>query len=392
MERPLRLPTAVHLNYATDAASYQPIKSLTTIKCQPARRQSTMTRLVTPRRVLLGALICLWTCLVAYLTYSAHPAHHVLDGSNSGPQHAATQQLSIASSIQPTSHSIALFFLTRQIATPLLLFLLQLDRCQLYDIFIVVDDNSGPVYDIDALSSLGYHSMSDTHRIAIIQYNDTELMAAGYSGLNYGRGKPSAWDKAWYANTADERYAFKYDHVYWIEEDVFIPSVHALHALTSNVQQQPHADFISRDHTPYSEIPSWGWWQQAANTSVLQTFMASNSAYRTMICAMGMSRRYLQALHHFHTRVHSLQNMVNEIVFPSIAAHYKLTHYAAPQLRNTIHYQYAKQQDRQWHVEDMLQRSDFGDHLYHPIKNSSLHMEYRYRLWQHKPYAVNCPA
>ena len=291
------------------------------------------------------------------------------------------------SSIIPTRR-IALFFLTRQIQVPLLLFLQSIASCDIYDIYVVVDDYTD-ASDIDVYHDLGYH---DNDSIIIIQYRDDELKELGYSGMNYGGGMPSAWDKAWYANTVDPRYAYKYDYVYWIEDDVFIPSIHTLVNLTQSVQNaHTPPDLIISEYLSDQSDPEWSWWDVYRATSLWPILKLYDATYKSTLCAFGMSRKYLHALHKFHTTVAKVTNIVNEFSIPSIAAYYGLVVYIPQQFNNTIIFRNTATLDEQWHMNDIAHTNDSVMHLYHPVKDQVTQNKYRAELFRQYNINNKCP-
>ena len=110
-------------------------------------------------------------------------------------------------------NQIALVFLCRKPTDILIDFIKTLKKDN-YDIYLTIDDNS---FKIDQIEM-------QNNNINILMMDDNECKKAGFYGstnIGIAMNKSISWDKALYyfctVNT-------QYDHVWLIEDDVFIPT------------------------------------------------------------------------------------------------------------------------------------------------------------------------
>lgn len=231
--------------------------------------------------------------------------------------------------------------------------------------------------------SLGYHvyilpDIGDTNAeiggIQILSIPDSESAAAGYFEFCPTFRKPSrviAWDKALYFFN---RHATHYDHVWLIEDDVFIPSAQIIVQLDS---RHPLADLVSRDHiiNTTGELDSWYWWKFVPKN--LFPLPWSHS----LVCAVRLSRRLLSSLDHLiiqsgvwlHTSTapshdQAFRAPFIEFIFHLIALNSAMEIATPPQLSRITW-------RRKWQPDEIS-----AHHFTHPIKDLAKHAELRQRL------------
>ncbi|CAF3349038.1 unnamed protein product [Rotaria sp. Silwood2] len=180
-----------------------------------------------------------------------------------------------------SSHSrSALCFLTRQPSSETVEFALELaQNISSIDVFIIVDNNT--VITLPILSST----------VQFLQFNETICTKYGFQQANvFGSGKIcSAWDKALYYFS---RHSNHHSFVWFVEEDVFIPSIQAflsLHELYSSSYDLVTADI---EYNINGNLTSWYHWYLAPGTFVLPWAHG-------MVCAIGCSRRLLLAVNEY---------------------------------------------------------------------------------------------
>jgi hypothetical protein len=183
--------------------------------------------------------------------------------------------LSIKGTIYNSHSSSAICFLTRQPAAEIVQFALQLAQRipSSIDVFIVVDDNTVTL-PLIASSTLRFLQFNES-----VCTNDGFQKASTFSG---GKGC-SAWDKALYYFS---KVSIHHSFVWFVEDDVFIPSVQAfisLHELYSSSYDlvTPGIMYNTDGH-----LGGWQHWSLAAQSFVLPWV-------GSMACAMGCSRRLL---------------------------------------------------------------------------------------------------
>ncbi len=186
----------------------------------------------------------------------------------------------IMSTLSSLSSRSAVCFLTKRPSLETIQFALELaQNITSIDIFILVDDNTVITQPIP--SSL----------VRFLHFSETVVTKYGFRGANIvGTGKTcSAWDKALYYFS---RQSTHHSFVWFIEEDVFIPSIQAflsLHELYS-----PSNDLVTTDveYNIPGYFANWPHWHYAFDKFVLPWAHG-------MVCAVGCSRRLLSAVDEF---------------------------------------------------------------------------------------------
>ena len=211
-----------------------------------------------------------------------------------------------------------------------------------FDIFLVIDDDRHGTEHIDR--SL----------VQILQFNETVCVQNGYIGANqFGTGKDcSAWDKALYFFS---KHFVQHRFVWFIEEDVFLPSVEAFLAVhqlysSSNDLIVPNVNYILNGSTKR--------WYHARR--LVDAFVLPWS--HGMVCAMGASRRLLSAVDEFvQWRGHLV---FIEFLFHTLVLHDPQLKVVAPtELSSIVYRKYysllivEKARNNWWHpVKDIAQQ------------------------------------
>lgn len=125
-----------------------------------------------------------------------------------------------------------------------------------------------------------------TRKVKVIHYDDKECSNNGYKGA-VSCVIPKlviSWDKAIYHFCkADDTY----DFVWFVEDDVFIPSVKSVKLLTEKCAGICDLAIASNIQNDTGELTSWCWWKMAVGAFELPW-------YHSMACAMGASKKLLQ--------------------------------------------------------------------------------------------------
>jgi hypothetical protein len=206
-----------------------------------------------------------------------------------------------------------------------------------YDLFIVVDDNKFPCVSDDV--------------ITYIQYNNSDCVSTGFTTANFiiRRNGPTGWDKAirfFCENT-------KYDNVWFLENDVFIPSTTTIVDID---KKYGDADILSASNRINTKGGThWHW--RFAKGNVALPWACS------MVCAIRVSRKLLAAVFDY-VKSHKKLLFI-EFMFHTLALHKSLEVKSIPELSSIVW-------SRAWNISDITKRN-----LYHPIKNSAAQNEYR---------------
>jgi len=142
-----------------------------------------------------------------------------------------------------------------------------------FNVFCIIDDNS--------------YRVTQSHQVQCVQINNKECVSFGFSNFAPPY-RCAAWDKALY-------YFCKlhpdYDYVWFIEDDVLIPSVDTLVSID---RKYDYADIIS---APYivnesGRADGWHWWKHVPDEM-------PPPWCRAMVCAVRLSNTVLKSVAHF---------------------------------------------------------------------------------------------
>jgi len=214
-----------------------------------------------------------------------------------------------------------------------------------YDTFLVVDDN-----DLDYKKQ--YEECFPC--VKLIQVDNLKCTQAGFSRLNYLIGKTvSGWDKAVYYFSCVNR---SYDHVWFIEDDVFFNDEETLIEVDN---QFPSKDLLSASCCLRRDTLSWVHWKK-----IQIDFKFPH--YKSMVCAIRVSKQLLEVIKDYAEERGRLFFL--EAFFPTIAKHSNLQ-CANPKALETIVYRW------NWKADDLNKTQ-----LFHPIKDMDLHPLHREQL------------
>jgi hypothetical protein len=192
--------------------------------------------------------------------------------------------------------------------------------------------------------------------ITFLKITDTESASAGWTKSNITIEKPTtAWDKVlYYFAVKDTSPA----HVWIIEEDVFVPDASVLTTIDA---KYPDADLVAKQNVREDEDPAFIWWFDADG-------YLEKPLYRSLVCATRLSRRLLEAVKEFvaqHKRLVFIEIIFNTLV---VQKNFKLE---MPQELSKIIWRH------EWTADTVDAK-----HLFHPIKDVTIHDSYRERLGQ----------
>ncbi len=212
------------------------------------------------------------------------------------------------------------------------------------DVYICIDDNN---YEIP-----NYNTNDNVH---IIKINSEVCERDGFkSTVLWLDNKACSRDKALFyfckRNTG-------YKYIWFIEEDVFIPSVKIITNL--NNKYRNNADLLVASHNIVYEkqIDCWHW-------NHINSQIKINPPYATsMICAIRCSRKLLNCIHDYANEHNNL--FMDEALFNTIALHNNLK-VETPDELSTIVWK------RHWNIYEIDQGK-----LYHPMKSMWIQCGYR---------------
>ena len=214
------------------------------------------------------------------------------------------------------------------------------------DVHIIIDDNSFEIPSVDTLS------------VRFIRVNETICIESGFFSSNsFGTGKDcSAWDKAIYFFT---RISTRYEFVWFLEEDVFIPSTRAFLAV-HQLYSSSHDLIVP--NVEYNFDGDVNIWYHAY--LVAEEFIPPWSY--GMVCGMGVSRRLLSAVDKYaRWRGHIA---FIEFLFHTLALQDPRMKVVAPVELSTIVYR---------HNYDFEKVQAAPNNWWHPVKDFPLQDQWR---------------
>lgn len=208
-----------------------------------------------------------------------------------------------------------------------------------YDLYICVDDNNYklPNYD-DSL-------------VNIIKFDNEIPKKYGYYGsVSYCENRACSRDKALYYFCEINK---KYDQVWHIEDDVFVPSIYTIERIDL---KYPTSDLLSSENINFNDSIDWFHWNKLVNK-------INKPWFHSMICAIRTSTKLLKIIS-LYTR-NNKRLLFGETLFNTIAMHNNL------KIINPTELKYITYRDK-FKLGEMNMFN-----LYHPIKNIDLQYKYR---------------
>ena len=223
-----------------------------------------------------------------------------------------------------------------------------------YDIYIIVDSDKDLTELTNKYKNLNFIQLSDQH-----------CLNHGFQKVNYIgiKKKVSGWDKALLFFSVI--IPLKYEHVWFIEDDVFFLKEQVLINLD---QKYPNQDLIANcdfDKNNVNKNPTnvgWVW--------PLISIKIDKPWYAGMMCITRMSKYLLQGIRWYALKFDTLFFL--EALFPTITSHFKLS-YAQPTELETVTYR-----DVFFLEEDDKKRIE--THVFHPMKDLNKHKELRTKI------------
>lgn len=214
-----------------------------------------------------------------------------------------------------------------------------------YDIYICIDDNNYEIPNYD-------------HKIPIIKINNKLCENAGFkSSVLYFKNKACSRDKSLYYFCKKNK---KYDNIWFIEEDVFIPSVDTIRNIDNKYKD---SDLLCKSRELKKDTLNWPHWERVISESKKDLPFE-----RSLICAIRVSRKMLYVIEKYVETYKTL--FMDEALFNTLANYEKLSVIAIPEL-STIYFK------KDWKLSNIN-----INNLYHPIKNINKQNDFRQKLGQ----------
>ena len=211
-----------------------------------------------------------------------------------------------------------------------------------YDVYIFIDDNN---YNIPNC---------DDDNINIIKIDNKLCEESGFkSSILWLNDKACSRDKALYYFCKND---IDYEFIWFLEEDVFIPSIHTIENIDN---KYGNGDLLVAEHNIiYERSTEWHWPQ------VNRTIKIEPPYAKSMICAIRCSKKLLECINDYAVKYNNL--FLDEVLFNTLALQNNLVIKVINEL-STIVWMY------EWRKAQIKQ-----DNLYHPIKSIETQYEYRF--------------
>jgi hypothetical protein len=224
-----------------------------------------------------------------------------------------------------------------------------------YDIYIIVDSDK----DLTELTN-------KYKKLNFVELKDDHCLNKGFKNVNFIGVKKlvSGWDKALLFFSVF--IPLKYEHVWFIEDDVFFLNEQVLVNLDEKYLNQDliaNCDFDKNNVNTnnYENLTNVGWLWPLISIKIDKPW------YAGMMCAARLSNTLLQCIRWYVSKYNTLFFL--EALFPTITSHFKLS-YVNPIELTTVTYR-----DVFFEKEDDKKKID--THIFHPMKDLNKHKELR---------------
>jgi hypothetical protein len=216
-----------------------------------------------------------------------------------------------------------------------------------YDVFFMIDQT-----DID-YSEMYREKYPSIH---FMQIGNEECLFFGYKHSSYMPNSSLvfneiiAWDKALYYFS---HIRTEYDHVWFLEDDVFIYDENTL----LNIDKKYDSDLLCRDKNPEPREKEWQWFWPAIKINFPPPY------FHSPICAVRMSKTLLSFIKEYVLSNQTL--FFIEAMFPTIAHRHNLLHDTPAEFQKLV-WRY------DWNPKDLMKTD-----LVHPLKKIENHVVFR---------------
>jgi hypothetical protein len=212
------------------------------------------------------------------------------------------------------------------------------------DIYICIDNNNHNIENYD-------------NKIKIIKIDNKICEDKGFKNtVLWCKNRACSRDKAlcYFCNTN-----INFDYIWFIEEDVFIPSIHTIEKINN---KYTNCDLLTSSNILYDEKP-WVHWEYVLNTIEIPPPYS-----HSMISAIRCSKKLLKYIYDYATNYKKL--ILDEVLFNTLAMQNNLV-IVIPEELSTIVFK------KNWKIDNINMNN-----LYHPIKNTKKHHVFRRKLQQ----------
>jgi len=215
-----------------------------------------------------------------------------------------------------------------------------------YEIYVVCDDNTA---DIESLRAR-------YDPFVFIRMDELHCLRRGFRQLNafVKNGVPSSWDKSlcYFHEVIPDRH----EHVWFLESDVFVPSVETIPAIDAKYGDS--YDLLSQAFEAFEDVPDWPFWHKHHDRSLPRV--------RSQVSAIRASKTFIDRVGKYATAHGRL--IFLESFFPSLAIRDGLRFEGIAELATILFH-------KRWEPGEFS-----AENLYHPVKDLRLQAAARLRL------------
>lgn len=230
------------------------------------------------------------------------------------------------------------------------------------DVFIILDNNNN-----------NFNEITQKYKnVKFLMIDDVECSNKGFKNANtWGIKKtPTAWDKAFYYFSCIN---VLYEHVWFVEEDVFIYNQNAFENLDN--KYGPTYDLLVIENGCKDQPNNWLYWHFADGK-------IDNPLYHAMICSCRCSKKLLQIIKDYALKNNELFYI--EIMVNTLASHNNLDILCIDELsticpkppKGKRYRSTDKYGKTNWVSKDLPGKIKIN-YMYHPVKNLKLHSQWR---------------
>tara|TARA_B100001287_G_scaffold276730_1_gene289020 strand:+ start:47841 stop:48560 length:720 start_codon:yes stop_codon:yes gene_type:complete len=211
------------------------------------------------------------------------------------------------------------------------------------NIYICIDDNNHEIPNYDG-------------KIKVIKYENKVAEEKGYKSTYLWKNNESiSRDKALYHFCVND---IKFEYIWFIEEDVFIPTVNTIIDIDNKYLE---GDLLVSKHDVFNvdieDLEDWHWLHLRKQIKLPKPYAKS------MICAIRCSKKLLDSIKNYVNMYNNL--FLDECLFNTIAMQNGLSIKIIPELKTIT-----------WNTE-WSKNTIKKQNLYHPIKSIKEQYEYR---------------
>ena len=218
-----------------------------------------------------------------------------------------------------------------------------LSTFKMYDIYIIVDDNSKDYKEL----------YSNFKNINIIQINNEDCKINGFRNMNFliFKKEITGWDKAIYYFSIMNT---KYKNVWVFEDDVFF---HSEQTLLNIDTQFGNSDLLSNSYGENIKGTNTDWLWHAIDIKIPPPY------YCAMVCCIRLSHELLNKIKEYAKEYKTLFFL--EALFPTLCKQHNLLYHTPKQFHTIC-----------WRKDYAVNEINISD-LFHPIKDMNHHIHYR---------------